>query len=84
LIRFGSFDGWRRVFESNTSEGGLLRNRGDMSLPFVAVGFLQAGFLSLIFLVAPAALGGRFCTSFFDNFFPQFAVGLLRGHVVDA
>ena len=38
----------------------------------------------MIFLPAPAALGGHFCTSFFDDFFPQYAVGLLRGHVVDA
>ncbi len=40
---------------------------------------MHACFLSLIFLPAPAALGGHFCTSFFDDFFSQPAVGLLRG-----
>ncbi len=67
---------YRHVFESKTSEGDLLRYAtGDQI--FVVVGFLQAGFLSLIFL--PAALGGHFCTSFFDDFFSAVRRGPAAG-----
>ena len=46
--------------------------------------FCFAGFLLLVLLPAPAALGEFFESSLFDDFLTQALVSLLRGDVVDA